>query len=155
MPFPTIHCRVPLCEHSSVRSHMLRINRRTFLIIPSYLTQYHIILFNSLVEEENKVTFSLHAIIYIYYNYLTSEGPLQIVTHILCKSNNCGIIFITTESLPIIEIVIIAFKVKLITSHILAIAYDFKQLFNLLGILLISTISWFIWWCWRSEWQHC
>ena len=107
-------------------------------MIPNYFV-------NGLVEEENKVTFSLSAIIYIYYNSWTSEGLLQIVTYKLCKSNNCGIIIILTMTtwgaLPIIEIAIITIKVKLITLHIFAIAFDFKQLFNLLTLQLISTIS--------------
>ena len=154
--FATINCGGSLCEHHSIRFYP---HRWTCLIIPSYLTLYQIILYNGLVEKENKVTFSLSAIIYIYYNYLTSEDSLQIVTYILCKSNNCRIIniLITTTSgaLPIIEIMIITIKVKLITLHIFAIAFDFKRLFNLLMLLLISTISLFVWWCWRSEWQRC
>ena len=109
---------------------------------PSYLTRYQIIFSNGLFEQENKTTSSLSAVIYRYYNYLSSEGPLQIVTYILCKSNNCGIIIIlittTSGALPIIEMMIITMKVKLITLHIFAIAFDFKRLFNLLTLLLIS-----------------
>ena len=85
------------------------------------------------LNKKKKVASSLSAIIYSYYNYLSSEGSLQIVTYILCKSNNCGIIILimtTSGALSIIEIVIITMKVKLITLHIFTIAFDFNPVIH-------------------------